>query len=161
MAKKRYSIFPKCPESVPHCRMQFSVILHGRRYSQVILSPTTWMVQVTILNSNNLQTIIWFQVFQLNTNNLNTVISVELANLVEDDPKASFSIATTPRCVGEGATAFPGLFHFTLDPYLLLLSLSKAASSTIFWVFGMIRPEIEPRSPGPLANTLLIKPMAR
>ena len=30
------------------------------------------------------------------------------------------------------------------------------ASSTIFWVFGMTRLRIEPRSPGPLANTLLI-----
>ena len=27
-------------------------------------------------------------------------------------------------------------------------------SSTIFKVFGMTRPGIEPRSPGPLANTL-------
>ena len=39
--------------------------------------------------------------------------------------------------------------------------LSEAASSTIFWVFGMTRPGIEPRSPGPLANTLLIRLMAR
>ena len=38
--------------------------------------------------------------------------------------------------------------------------LSKAASSTVFWVFGMTRPGIEPRSPGPLVNTLLIRPMA-
>ena len=37
---------------------------------------------------------------------------------------------------------------------------SKAASSTIFWVFGMTLPGIEPQSPGPLANTLLIRPMA-
>ena len=37
--------------------------------------------------------------------------------------------------------------------------LSKAASSIIFWVFGMSRPGIEPRSAGPLANTLLIRPM--
>ena len=39
--------------------------------------------------------------------------------------------------------------------------LSKAASSTIFWVFGMTRPRIEPWSPGSLANTLLIRPMTR
>ena len=32
--------------------------------------------------------------------------------------------------------------------------LSKAAWSTIFWVFGMIGPGIEPWSPGPLANSL-------
>ena len=30
--------------------------------------------------------------------------------------------------------------------------LSKQASSTIFWVFGMTRPRIEPRSSGPLEN---------
>ena len=35
--------------------------------------------------------------------------------------------------------------------------LGKAASSTIFCVFGMTRPGIEPWSPGPLANTLLIQ----
>ena len=36
--------------------------------------------------------------------------------------------------------------------------LSKAAPSTIFWVFGMTRPGIESKSPGLLANTLLIRP---
>ena len=30
--------------------------------------------------------------------------------------------------------------------------LSKEATSTIFWVFGMTRPGIEPRSPRPLAK---------
>ena len=32
--------------------------------------------------------------------------------------------------------------------------LSKETLSPIFWVFGMTRPGIEPRSPGPLMNTL-------
>ena len=36
--------------------------------------------------------------------------------------------------------------------------LIKEVSSTIFNVFGMTRPGIEPRSPGPLANTLPIRP---
>ena len=39
--------------------------------------------------------------------------------------------------------------------------LSKAASSITFKVFGMNRPGIEHRSPGPLATTLLIRPIAR
>ena len=30
----------------------------------------------------------------------------------------------------------------------------------MFWVFGMARPGTEPRSPGPLANTLTFKPMS-
>ena len=33
------------------------------------------------------------------------------------------------------------------------------ASSTIFWVFGMTQPGIEPRSPSSLANTLPTRPM--
>ena len=51
-------------------------------------------------------------------------IKVKLVTLVEGDPKAPFSIATTLRC-REGATPFPGLLHFTLDPYLILLSFKK------------------------------------
>ena len=37
--------------------------------------------------------------------------------------------------------------------------LSNAAPSTIFWVFGMARPGIEPWSSEPLANTLLTGPL--
>ena len=39
--------------------------------------------------------------------------------------------------------------------------LSKEVSSTILKVFGMTRPGIEPRSLGPLANTLPTRPMSR
>ena len=38
--------------------------------------------------------------------------------------------------------------------------LSKEVSSTIFKVFGLTGPGIEPRSPGPLANTLPTSPMS-
>ena len=44
----------------------------------------------------------------------------------------------------------------TFDPYLKCWVLSKEASSTIFWVFGMTRPGIEPQSPGSLVNTPLL-----
>ena len=37
--------------------------------------------------------------------------------------------------------------------------LGKEVSSTIFKVYGMRRPGIEPRSPGPLANTLPTRPI--
>ena len=39
--------------------------------------------------------------------------------------------------------------------------LSKEVSSTIFKVFGMMSPGIEPRFPGPLVNTLPTCPMSR
>ena len=41
---------------------------------------------------------------------------VKLVSLVEGDPKATFSIATTP---------FSGLLHFTLDPYLIMLGAKQ------------------------------------
>ena len=51
-------------------------------------------------------------------------ISSKLATVVEGEQKAPFSIATTPRC-REGATPFPGLLHFTLDTYLILLRVKQ------------------------------------
>ena len=79
-----------------------------------------------------------------------------MATLVEGDPKAPFSIAITPN-VGEGATPLPGLLHFTLDPYLIVLS-AKQGGIKYHFIFSMTRPGIEPRSPEPLANSQLIRP---
>ena len=45
-----------------------------------------------------------------------------METVVEGNQKVPFSIATTPRC-REGATPFPGLLHFTLDTYLILLNV--------------------------------------
>ena len=66
-----------------------------------------------------------------------------MATVVEGDQKAPFSIATTP---------YPGLLHFTLDTYLILLSV-------IFKAFGMTWPGFEPRSPRPSVNTLPMRPI--
>ena len=49
---------------------------------------------------------------------------VKLATAVESDPKALFSIAIYPM-YREGATLFPGLLHFTLDTYLIMLSVKQ------------------------------------
>ena len=58
-----------------------------------------------------------------------------------------------------GATPFPGLLHFTLDSHLIVMSAKQGGIKYHFFlVFGITRPGIEPRSPGPLANTLLIRP---
>ena len=50
--------------------------------------------------------------------------AVKLASVVEGDQKAPFSIAIH-RDVEEAATSFPGLLHFTLDMYLILLSIKQ------------------------------------
>ena len=39
--------------------------------------------------------------------------------------KAPFSIATATEVLGRGATPFPGFLHFTLDTYLMLLSVKQ------------------------------------
>ena len=74
-------------------------------------------------------------------------------------PESSFSIATTPKCRGEHYF-FPRIvpLYPWYIPYIVVLS--KEVSSTIFKVFGMMWPGIEPKSPGPLANTLPIRPMS-
>ena len=52
------------------------------------------------------------------------VSKVKLAIIVEGNRKAPFSIATTPRCRG-GGYSFPGLLYFTLDTYLIILSVKQ------------------------------------
>ena len=49
---------------------------------------------------------------------------IELATLVEGDPKTPFLIATIPRCCGV-TTSFYGLLHLILTPQLTLLSVKQ------------------------------------
>ena len=49
----------------------------------------------------------------------------KLATLIEGDPKAPFSIATTP---------FPGLLHFTLDHYFIMLSVKQGSIKYYFFL---------------------------
>ena len=65
------------------------------------------------------------------------VIKVKVATIVEGDQKAPFSIATTPRCRG-GRYSFTPLLHFTLDTYLILLSVKQRGIKYHFKVFGKV-----------------------
>ena len=78
--------------------------------------------------------------------------------IVEGDSKVPFSIATTPKCEG-GLLLSHDCSTLPLILTLWCWALSKAASSPIFWVSGMTRPGIEPRSTGPFVNTRTISPM--
>ena len=60
------------------------------------------------------------------------VVKIKLAALVEGYPKGLFSIATTPRCRGGDATHFPGFLHFTLDTYLIMLSVKQGGNTYHF-----------------------------
>ena len=89
---------------------------------------------------------------------INDCLKVKLATLVKGDPKAPFSIVTTPRC-RRGCYSFPWIAP--LYPYLIMLSVKQGGIKYHFWVLDMTRPGIEYWSPGPLANTLLIRPITR
>ena len=52
--------------------------------------------------------------------------SVKLATVVEGDPKAPFSIATTPRCKG-GRDSFPWIAPLYFDRYLIMLSVKQGS----------------------------------
>ena len=62
------------------------------------------------------------------------ISKVKLATIVEGNPKAPFSIATTPRC-RRGRYSFPGFLYFTLDPYLLILSVKQGGIKYHFLSF--------------------------
>ena len=79
--------------------------------------------------------------------------------LVEGDQKAPFSIATTRRCWVRAQLLSQNFSTLPLIRTLYCRVFSKEVSSTIFKVFGMTRPGIEPRSPRSLANTLPTRPM--
>ena len=79
-----------------------------------------------------------------------------MATVVDGDQKAPFSIATTLRCRGALLLSLD-CSTLPLIRTLYCWVSSKEVTSTIFKVFGMTRPRIEPRSPGPLANTLLTR----
>ena len=76
----------------------------------------------------------------------------------EGNPKAPFSIATTPRCWG-GCYFFPWIAP--LYPWFLPYNAecwARKHQVLFFWVFGMTRLRIEPLSHAPLVNTLLTRP---
>ena len=89
----------------------------------------------------------------------------KLATIVEGDPKAPFSIATTLRCRG-GRYSFPwiaplfhGLLHFSLDMCLIILSVNQG-SIKYYFLCLWYNFRIEPRSPGPLVNILNVMPVS-
>ena len=78
--------------------------------------------------------------------------------IVEGDPKAPFSIATTQRCRGR-CYSFLWIVLLTLDPYLIMLSVKQGSIKYHVLSLGMTRPGVESWPSGPLANTLTIMPM--
>ena len=77
---------------------------------------------------------------------LSGFVNKKLVTIVECDPKAPFSIATTPRCRG-GRYSFPGLLYFTLDPYLIMLSVKQGGIKYHFLSLWYDDPGLNPGLP--------------
>ena len=62
--------------------------------------------------------------------------SAIILHIIEGDPKAPFSIASTPRC-RRGRYSFPGLLHFTLDTYVSCIASYQLPTpyNNIFFCF--------------------------
>ena len=69
-------------------------------------------------------------------------------------PEGSLFDSYNIEVYGRALLLFLGCSTLPLKRTLYCWVLSKEVSSTIFKIFGMTRPEIELRSPGPLANTM-------
>ena len=81
---------------------------------------------------------------------------VKLVTVVEGDPRAPFSIATTPRRRGV-LTPFHGFLHFTFDTYLITLNVKQGSIKYhLFFVFDIIQPWIKLRSPGPWTKSFYL-----
>ena len=78
----------------------------------------------------------------------------KLATLVEGDPKAPFSITTTPRSWGESYS-----IPWIAPLYLYLIMLSVKQSTKVPFFQSLVWPDLGLNSGLP-ANALLIKPMA-
>ena len=59
--------------------------------------------------------------------------SIHSKSIVEGDSKALFSIATT-LIYRRGRYSFPGLLHFTLDTYLIMLSVKQGGIKYHFFL---------------------------
>ena len=115
---KGYSILPRSPELKSHYQIQFCVIPRTPTFWRWRVLPFNWSI-LSSSNSPNLfkdmpkintspsqikkklsnhSMLIWFGLV------LWHVKYAKLATLVNGDPKASFSIATTPMCRGERYT---------------------------------------------------------
>ena len=92
--------------------MHIKIFIHkNRRFYINSFITERWLNYIIFSKLNAFDIAMWF-------------IS-KLSTGVEGDQKAPFSIATTPRCRRGGATPFLGLLHFTLDPYLIMLSVKQ------------------------------------
>ena len=89
-----------------------------------ILNPWAWnnpwwidVVKISHNNNNNY--------LQIPVRRPDVVSKVKLSPFSRARPEGSLFNSYYNRSVGEGVTPFPGSFHFTLDTYLIMLSVKQ------------------------------------
>ena len=109
--------------SSDQCAIDYSLLINIANYYIYIYIYILWKLGMQILL---LLSVIkdWYIYIYIYIDNIKLV--VKLATVVEGDLKAPFSIAITSRCRG-GRYSFPGLLHFTLDAYLIMLSVKQGS----------------------------------
>ena len=75
-------------------------------------------------------------------------------------PEGSLFNSLLHQGVGEGGTPYLGLLHFTLDPYLIMLSVKQGGIKYHFLSLWYDSTWDWTRSPRPLANTLTARPIS-
>ena len=85
-------------------------------------------------------------------------LMISWPTVIEGDTKAFFSIANTPRCRGGRYSIF-WIVPFTLDPYLIMLSVKQGSIKYFFLAFCMTRLGIEPRTISDHSNYYANRPV--
>ena len=95
----------------------YVLALHGS--FDVFFNPKR-IIQSIAVDTDHLSCIL--QLFDFSPGLYIYIYKVKFVTVVKGDKKAPFSIATTLRRV---LLLFPGLLHFTLDTYFILLSVKQ------------------------------------
>ena len=61
----------------------------------------------------------------METPSMSCVHVSKVGDHIRGRPEGSFFNSLLHRDIGEGATPFPGMLHFTLDTYLIMLSVKQ------------------------------------
>ena len=118
--------------------------------------------------SSFLHTVKWFQVWLYNSHNLTSVICLHTVCSIWFIDRTLSGTNTQGQSrpgsndnegvlhIPQSSKAFHGLLHFTLDMYLIMLTVKQGGIKYhFFWVFGMTQPGIERQSPGLIRSMVM------
>ena len=137
-------------------------VLKGHKTNQLTNDPF-FIKRIIAISYNNGLIICIENYYFYKFTNIFIIISYlkvsKVGDLSRGWPKGSLFDSYYTKMLGGGATPFPGLLHFTLDHYLVMLSVKQGGIKTDFLSLWYDSTWDLTQSPTPLAKTLLIRPM--